>query len=684
MTEEDDRPTLKFYWRIIQEELEKLLFSQDMSSVELREVNNYLIRKSPLGHYFRSFGLTSGQELGRVFAYNPTRRFFSAIRTLYSLFLLAREDAELDYIPVVTSPHALWSLTEDGWKLILRRYHRCWRDAKTGVERYTQILLGYGDVYDATVTEGNLVMKRVTSLSTDTLLTNLSFADKNEVVAYYLTIRNRELWGYEPVQRFLAVREEDIREITRKNHFWREKAGEYFRVEDAEAIARRLKNILSAYNEFRTCDDGYTEENLRIREMNIRFNGKKKEKGLKVRIELEKLPEMAQPIVERLIYLHGEPNYTVEANGRHLYFPDPELLKLSDRELMSKHLAVNIDKYFGLGKWNVKENPTPENKMLWEKYRRWGKEVPCCMSMKTGRKMSITALLSMPPLSKRVQFTTPHFLRSSSSASQDSSPEEVLPPGEVVPLTSLPKEHPACIYLRQRGFDPQKLGEVYSVSYCVEENPDGAFYGSMPLGLRNSPLGRIIFPIIGIDGEELGWQARAIVLKDRDGDDWLWSGKEWVEMTKYGEVMHSSPRFTSGLAGALKKYVNAKGMRRNSSFFGIRQAWEMMKDRPLSQREVVLMEGALDVAKGGPPCVALLGKSMSESQAEVIANHFGKVSLVCDNDAAGTQFLFKVKKMLASMPIRVAKLPPGKKDLGECSYEEAKFCLRDDAKSELK
>ena len=73
---------------------------------------------------------------------------------------------------------------------------------------------------------------------------------------------------------------------------------------------------------------------------------------------------------------------------------------------------------------------------------------------------------------------------------------EVLPPGRCTLLAELPDSHPAVVYVRSRGFDPDELSSKYQVSVCDESR--------FPIA-RN----RLIIPVF--DGGKLkGWQARYV------------------------------------------------------------------------------------------------------------------------------------------------------------------------------
>jgi len=156
-------------------------------------------------------------------------------------------------------------------------------------------------------------------------------------------------------------------------------------------------------------------------------------------------------------------------------------------------------------------------------------------------------------------------------------------PGECVLLDKLEEDHPANVYLRNRGFDPLQLAKDYSVSYCASALP--AFRGA---------TGRIIVPII-MDGEQLNWQGRYF-----PDVDWKNTG--------------------------VSKYYNCPGVSKRALVYGLDEA----KDLPFC----IIVEGVTDVWAIGPGAVCILGKSMSAHQFEKIKSvGFKAVVVLLDADA---------------------------------------------------
>ena len=155
------------------------------------------------------------------------------------------------------------------------------------------------------------------------------------------------------------------------------------------------------------------------------------------------------------------------------------------------------------------------------------------------------------------------------------------PPGEIVPLTDLPAEHPAMAYLYSREFDPAELTDNFNVGVCVAPDKD-----KFKL-VKN----RIYIPVT-FNGRLAGWQARSV------GDD------------SYGP-----------------KYYNSPGMQKSRTLYN----YDTASKQPL----VVVVEGVPSVWRIGAPAVCLFGKSMSHWQRTTIATTWaGKpVFFLLDSDA---------------------------------------------------
>lgn len=154
------------------------------------------------------------------------------------------------------------------------------------------------------------------------------------------------------------------------------------------------------------------------------------------------------------------------------------------------------------------------------------------------------------------------------------------PPGEIVPLTSLPEDHAALEYIRSRDFSATTLTEIFNVGLC------STVYEPRFAAAR----GRLYIPVTR-NGELVGWQARAV-------------------------NPQSEP-----------KYLNAPGMRKSTMLYNY--------DRAQGQPYVVIVEGVPSVWRLGSQAVALFGKTMSMAQQDLIARTWAKkrVILLLDHDA---------------------------------------------------
>jgi hypothetical protein len=161
------------------------------------------------------------------------------------------------------------------------------------------------------------------------------------------------------------------------------------------------------------------------------------------------------------------------------------------------------------------------------------------------------------------------------------TPVKIEPPGVILPLPSLPEEHPAIQYVMGRGFVPDILSSQFGVGLC-----DAVSEQKYEI-VKN----RLYIPIT-YQGELVGWQARAI-------HDYA-----------YGP-----------------KYFNAPGTSKSRILYNY--------DAASKQPFVVVVEGVPSVWRLGAYGVCIFGKSMSLYQQTMIAKTWaGKpVFLILDNDA---------------------------------------------------
>lgn len=689
--------------------LRELGMKDGLNAANITYLNNQLIRKSPFAPYFRALGLSRGHQLHRTFYDQRSHRFLEAVQKIYYLHAAHEVDPTLADIPAVDTPEELWALPVEQWGRVYEALNLDFWSTIREISRARKMSQGRTEVYKETKQEDIRLMRQYMNMPEDRLLhVGIVTAHRTECTAYALALLVRGLYKKPEAQEFLIRRREDIVQGFVSNAAWRFYLAIFH---NAEVLHKTSTEFSNYYVE-----DGWVENitgGISHKELNVRAAVYQQKLGEILHalwewrpifthdvmnnnvmttgtINAADIPEEIVALAENLSYIHGQVKITSEASGRHLYIPDPELIAQDgEKELFSKHMAINADKYFGFGQWDVDKYPTKENQELYRKYRSQEKEVPCAMSMKTGKRASVGDLLHMLPLEKRLDYNLriPAQRIITGDAVSDKhlvydADGNLIPelPGKMVGLTMLPEAHPALEYLRQRGINPLLAERQYGVTYCSETYPEdrsvGRVWSRLPGGFKNSPRGRLIFPMQDANGVCRGWQARAIDVKDKYSNRWFWTDQEsWLQIDRDGKDLFVTEEDQQGFK-RLRKYLNARGMARNSTLFGIYQAIQFTESLPEEQRICYLVEGVMDALKGGPPCIAILGKSLSNEQAAVIREHFTRVVVVADVDAAGESMARCIAQRLEDMPIEMATLPEGKKDLGDCSYEEAEACLK--------
>lgn len=389
------------------------------------------------------------------------------------------------------------------------------------------------------------------------------------------------------------------------------------------------------------------------------------------------VPPQVMELAKELARIHGRATIHDEAHGIHIHIPNPELVETDGLKEVnfSRHLQINAEKYLGIGRYDVDLNPTEENRKLYDKYRRWNREVPCTYCQKTGkRNYTVYDLLTnYKPLNERglnlpdIVPTVQNGASLSNNLVDDGTGTMVPAPcGKTVPLESLPVDHPARVYMTGRGFTVEDC-RAYRLEYCTEAAPEdrskGVYYSRIADNLCNTYTGRIILPI-WVGGHPVGYQGRAVD-KTAPTGRYVWNGSVWVR------VEDASGNSLLREGKKLNKYMSALGMRRNSALFGFDAAemWNLNTGRYGDRRTCVLVEGPLDALRAGPPAVAMLGASLSPAQAGLIADVFARVIVVGDNDAAGERAVSKVYDALEGVGFNMAMVDrltvPNGKDLGD-------------------
>lgn len=164
--------------------------------------------------------------------------------------------------------------------------------------------------------------------------------------------------------------------------------------------------------------------------------------------------------------------------------------------------------------------------------------------------------------------------KAAEAAPQSETPVAVQLPGEVIPLDMLPAEHQACMYLRERGFDPIELARRYGLGYCIYSND------------HPGAVGRIIIPVF-MRKQLVGWQARP-----PEERDWK--------------------------ATRTPKYVNLPGMQKRLMLYNY---------DGVEGDAVAVVEGVTSVWRLGQ-AVALLGKTASDVQQRLLIERWGKGTIL--------------------------------------------------------
>lgn len=370
---------------------------------------------------------------------------------------------------------------------------------------------------------------------------------------------------------------------------------------------------------------------------------------------VETLDDNYLQLAAKLSAIHGTVRVARENSGIHFYMASPYCLEnYGTDELHKLHLAVNIEKYFTEGVTYVG------------------------MCMKSGETYDLLDLLSMPPLSDRGYEHQSQVILKKEQDLQHLEHDEhgnLVPksPGQVRSILELPESHPALRYLRSRNFDPAVLSKQMDVCYCEAERDD-TFYRRLPGGFRVTPQGRLIF-YIRQNGIYRGWQGRVLELS-HDGIIYYWHPykKDWVPVLQ--ENPDGKPIPLPGYEGwDMAKYYIAPGTARNECLMGYDSAIEFCESSPV--RYCVLAEGALDIGRVGPPGMGLLGKHMSDVQADLLMQgRFSRILYVRDRDEAGAKAEQSVRRQMEKLNMNdrlIVTEPPGfYKDLGEVpTHEEA-------------
>lgn len=213
-------------------------------------------------------------------------------------------------------------------------------------------------------------------------------------------------------------------------------------------------------------------------------------------------------------------------------------------------------------------------------------------------------------------------------------------PSQIVPLTSLPEDNPAIVYLKSRGFDPKELDQDFAFRYCIK----GRTFPKVPFDSSNT----IIIPIYA-DNKFLGWQARLLFNPKAVSDEVL-------------QVMGYSAKKENGELKRPPKYLTSPGLNKKEMLYNI--DWAKQFDT------VVVTEGVFDCIRVGRQGVATLGKQVSDYQKKMLISLWKTVVLLLDPDASATQKSLVQDLTVVGGPRIIPVTLQGYKDAGECPKDE--------------
>jgi len=380
------------------------------------------------------------------------------------------------------------------------------------------------------------------------------------------------------------------------------------------------------------------------------------------------LEEKKKSLTQQLCEIHGQGRRAIEASGDHLYLPCPVCRQNygHSREAKSKHLAINLDRYF------ASDRQTRLSKS--------GKGIAgYAKCMKHDEVFSVEQLLAY-----EVQPHAGHKLLIPESAGKyliDDGRGNRIPdhPGHEIPIQSLSHEHPVHLYLKHRKFDSSLLSAQFNCTFCTQEAPEGnefgnRFYRKHLGGFKSTPQGRIIFHA-HVAGVNNCWQGRYLEIPEMLADG---SKRIWV-FHPYENQWVIAPNWAKGEGPV--KYSTAPGASRSASLGGYDHAVSRAKHS--GDTWCLVTEGPLDAARAPNNGMCLFGRYVSDIQALLIKRYFRHVILGFDTDTPGRESCTKAEEVFARHGVSTSRFFPGetasesKADIGELSYEATAERIRE-------
>lgn len=383
------------------------------------------------------------------------------------------------------------------------------------------------------------------------------------------------------------------------------------------------------------------------------------------------IPDKFKPLINRLLLIHGCGSLHYSQNRCiELRLPDPLLLKEDGpKELLSKHLYVNLTKFF-------------EDKHIF-----------AARCVKNGKVWSIIDLQNMETIPERklgwdfekykklISNKDKLILSTSSSDSfmtTDENGNEIPePPGECIPIHELPESHPAVTYLLSRGFildDLPRLFQHCHLSFCNKVNPKFQYFNEYK-NLNKGPQGKLVF-FIQQFGVNRGWQCRFIERELNGIKSYYQHDPENPNACLYIPVAikNASTGKYEALRGVpdklLKcKYIIGYGTKSANCLMGFDAALNSSMDGATNPKNSIgLVEGVIDALKLGIPFCSVQGNNLSKAQANLIINNFDTVYYLRDHDAAGDNLQKTIETNLLNLGFSNFKeitYPTKYKDVGE-------------------
>jgi 5S rRNA maturation endonuclease (ribonuclease M5) len=377
------------------------------------------------------------------------------------------------------------------------------------------------------------------------------------------------------------------------------------------------------------------------------------------------VPREVMMLAQCLAAIHGEVVIRREDHGLHLYMASPTGIERDGaKELQSRHLTVNADRYLGFGQWRNRAG-TYDRDMS-------------AVCHKYGTKFSVSQLKQYKPLEQRGIPDVKHTVFNNAVDREkylvDDGKGHRIPnhPGLVMPIQDLPSDHPALEYIRSRDYDVDILTQQFRCAYCYSETPENdeikLFYKRLPGRFKDTPQGRLVF-YVDIKGVQEGWQAR--ILNKTEGDvqhHWHPYQNAWVlTHVKVNGIWHLRHDWKKEpYPWKPSKYRSANGIQRSRVVMGYDAAVAWNARHKLKTPTAILVEGPLDAGRIGPPGIAFMGKYLNEAQGDLLSREFRKIIYITDDDEAGRESKRSIVRSLAGkVDLHEAVLPKGFKDIGE-------------------